>query len=756
MRIQITTKITVGFAVMGIIIAVLIYNTFSNMAETEANAQITDNLVHIEEQFNYANLEAVKYTNSGEDDYAVRTRNYIGESLVIAEATRGLYQGRSTDNLDGLVATILAYENNFNEFVQLKETTTEKNNAVIIAETNLVNKTGQFASAVNKYSKNRAKDTEDPSELQNLLTLKGDGAKIESLAFGIKDNISRFKMSPQAERRFYKSAESMTAELQAELKAINVADDKSMQRRDELLEVTDMVTASLEPYVESRTTDLKAASTLLTFTTAYKNQLNVLIEENEASLIESNNQIKNATTALAAFAIIFTALAMFVLLRSISRPMRAMLKQITYATENLDLTTTLQINSRDEFEDVAMSLNAFISNIHNLVNEATVGTSALNADAEHVQNSLGTLNGHISEINHISQQVADTMETTAAASEEIYATTESLDGRMIHLLEGAKKGVSLTSDIREHASSFKEEMERSEHNSIRTYEMSKEKLGTAIEESKAVDEINKLTDNILNISEQTNLLALNAAIEAARAGDAGKGFSVVAMEVRKLSESAKLVAGDIQKTNVQVIDIVHRLVDEAKYLIDFIENNVKNDYALSAKLGTDYMESANTFKELLTNLQEEIKYSRDAYKETTATIGEITESVVTGSTNVTNISETIKEIAEISSNVEKDAIEINNIADSLEDSMSVFVIDDMTTTQTVAEESHPEYEDLEFRNAEDRVEGVEVVDLTAYGDLTGLAADDEIQPEDMFLVDTDSYIQNDGSSGSDGDDFEAI
>jgi methyl-accepting chemotaxis protein len=66
-----------------------------------------------------------------------------------------------------------------------------------------------------------------------------------------------------------------------------------------------------------------------------------------------------------------------------------------------------------------------------------------------------------------------------------------------------------------------------------------EKLKKAIDNSRSVEQVENLTNEILSISSQTNLLALNASIEAARAGEAGKGFAVVADEIRKLADSSR-------------------------------------------------------------------------------------------------------------------------------------------------------------------------------------------------------------------------
>ena len=90
-----------------------------------------------------------------------------------------------------------------------------------------------------------------------------------------------------------------------------------------------------------------------------------------------------------------------------------------------------------------------------------------------------------------------------------------------------------------------------------------ELLRQKIEKSKAVEEVRELTKNIINIAEETNLLALNASIEAAKAGDAGRGFVVVADEIGKLAMNSAQAATEIQKVTAEVIQTVDELAEEA-------------------------------------------------------------------------------------------------------------------------------------------------------------------------------------------------
>ena len=340
-------------------------------------------------------------------------------------------------------------------------------------------------------------------------------------------------------------------------------------------------------------------------------------------------------------------------------------KVVELTQGNGDLTRTIDIRTGDEIETIAGNINKLVAFIRGIMHNISDNSEELKVSADSVSTSIDRVRRSTTEISEMITDINDSMTGTAASmsqfNDRMAVITDSVDGMVDDIKEGEQK----TRELKRNADQNGKDAVikcKEVHDKIEEIEVS---LSDKIEKSKAVEQINNLTDNIINITDQTNLLSLNAAIEAARAGEAGKGFSVVAQEIGKLAEDSARAAAEIQRISAEVVGSVNDLAEESKNMLDYMGDAAISGYEALRDSSNAYAESTSEFGNMMSRFSQvgsEIYSNVDQMRQATGDMNFVISNTVT---NLNNISDKASNMVVNMSNMEEQLKKNNVVSDSL-------------------------------------------------------------------------------------------
>jgi methyl-accepting chemotaxis protein len=255
--------------------------------------------------------------------------------------------------------------------------------------------------------------------------------------------------------------------------------------------------------------------------------------------------------------IVLAILAIYYSLRLIARPLGIVALSLKDISEGEgDLNVSLDANSQDEIGDIAQGFNHFVEKIRNTIIEVTGSSLQISAAAEELSvttaHATKNTSNQKSEIGHVTLAMNEMTAKVAEVAKSASNAAESANQAQKH----ADNGLAVVGTTMTVISKLAEDVEKAS-TVIRELESDSHQIGTVL-------------DVIRSIAEQTNLLALNAAIEAARAGEHGRGFAVVADEVRTLASRTQVATEEInsmierlQKNTKQAVDVMNKGQEQA-------------------------------------------------------------------------------------------------------------------------------------------------------------------------------------------------
>ena len=414
---------------------------------------------------------------------------------------------------------------------------------------------------------------------------------------------------------------------------------KSLDETDKMLKLTKKIYREIGRMNQMKNDEIASSTSVRDYINSTNAMASGLMVEASNYIVSIANKIfilifiSMLVGSMVAFAIVLF------LIVDIVRPLNKFITLIKNLTEgDGDLTKRVEANTKDEFGILAGYINTFIQNVQHIIkevqvvsHEVTSGSNELASVAEELQS---TFQSQTEQISGISTNMINLSSLSEQVSNSLTQSSERLQNTTSLTQEGA---ISLASIRKE----------------MKTISENTNNLAQTISSlSESSEDIGRILTVINDIADQTNLLALNAAIEAARAGEAGRGFAVVADEVRKLAERTSQATNEISaiiNTFQQESDSAAKNMATTSKSIDDGSNKVEKTLSDFK----DVVEGINNANNDIVSITSMVDRQNNSIQDVTNNTGSINAGITQSNVAILEVTKTIDHLQHKTSDLEK-------------------------------------------------------------------------------------------------------
>lgn len=361
--------------------------------------------------------------------------------------------------------------------------------------------------------------------------------------------------------------------------------------------------------------------------------------EKISSALSKNGLISSLQLLIVIATIVITYLA-------IVRPLRDAEKQLRHLIRKLeknegDLGERIVSKKQDEIGQLVYGINLFLDKLQIIMKSIQENSLSLDYSSQSI---VAKVSESTDAVSKEAGALCEDIRTVSDALNVILQDMQSLTASGDAITESTVSGRTYAAEMKERANKIRGLATRSKEESEKIATSLQADLSSAVENSKSVNSIQSLTDEILSIASQTNLLALNASIEAARAGEAGKGFAVVADEIRVLADNSRNTANSIQEISNGVISSVESLADSSNQLLKFVNTNVLEGYDRFVESSMEYLQDADALENMMGGFGVKADELSAASNHVNGRIGQISQAIEEENERVSTLTDIMQEM----------------------------------------------------------------------------------------------------------------